>query len=46
MLFPNAALDQPINAEMDHRETGADSQGEGREVLALLAPRFRQEAME
>ena len=26
MLFPNAALDQPINAEMDHRETGADIQ--------------------
>ena len=25
MPFPNAALDQPINAEMDHRETGADS---------------------
>ena len=24
MPFPNAALDQPINAEMDHRETGAD----------------------
>ena len=26
MPFPNAALDQPINAEMDHRETGADTQ--------------------
>ena len=26
MPFPNAALDQPINAEMDHRETGADMQ--------------------
>ena len=25
MPFPNAALDQPINAEMDHRETGADT---------------------
>ena len=24
MPSPNAALDQPINAEMDHRETGAD----------------------